>query len=145
MLTENLMYKENLKTINKMNKLNLIYAILLGLGFATTGFASSNKIEETSYVTSKEDTTTFKVYGNCGMCKKTIESSLKKVKGVKSADWNTQTKLMSVSFDIATVTEADIHKAIASVGYDTEKVKASDAAYSKLHGCCQYERNSELK
>lgn len=128
-----------------MKKFNLIYAILLGLGFATIGSATSIQANKTTRTSSLADSTTFKVYGNCGMCKKTIEGSLEKVKGVKSADWNKDTKMMSVSFDKATVTEADIHKAIAGVGYDTEKVKASDAAYSKLHGCCQYERNSELK
>jgi copper chaperone CopZ len=128
-----------------MKNLKLLSTILLGFGLANTGFASSNQKEHSSYASSKEDTATFKVYGNCGMCKKTIEGSLKKVKGVKSADWNSQTKMMSVSFDKKAVTEKDIHKAIASVGYDTEKVKASDSAYSKLHGCCQYERNSKLK
>ena len=34
----------------------------------------------------------------------------------------------------------DVAKAIASVGHDTQFVKAEDAVYEKLHGCCLYER-----
>jgi hypothetical protein len=34
----------------------------------------------------------------------------------------------------------DVAKAIAKVGHDTGSVKADDAVYEKLHGCCNYER-----
>ena len=86
-------------------------------------------------------TETFKVYGNCEMCKTTIESSLgKKKMGVLSANWNTQTKMIIIKFDPAKVSLEEIHKRIAASGYDTEKVRADDATYSGLHKCCQYER-----
>lgn len=84
-------------------------------------------------------TATFKVYGNCEMCKKRIETSLKKP-SVKSAIWNVDTKIITVVYDPKSITVDDLHKSIASVGYDTEKVKASDKTYSKLPECCQYER-----
>ena len=41
----------------------------------------------------------FKVYGNCGMCKKTIEASLKNKPGIMKADWNVKSKIMTVEFD----------------------------------------------
>ena len=44
-------------------------------------------------------TETFKVYGNCGMCKKTIESALQDQKGMSSAEWNKETKMMTVAFN----------------------------------------------
>ena len=34
----------------------------------------------------------------------------------------------------------DLHKAIAKVGYDTDKVRANDDDYASLHSCCKYER-----
>jgi hypothetical protein len=34
----------------------------------------------------------------------------------------------------------DVKKAIAKAGHDSDEVKATDADYDKLHGCCQYER-----
>lgn len=42
---------------------------------------------------------------------------------------------------VSEVEEAKIHEKIASVGHDTEKVKATDKAYNSLPGCCKYERN----
>ncbi|MFN0047707.1 MAG: heavy-metal-associated domain-containing protein [Cytophagales bacterium] len=86
-----------------------------------------------------DETTTFKVYGNCEMCKKRIETSLKKP-GITSANWNVDTKIVTLVYNSHSIALEDIHKAIAAAGYDTEKEKASDKAYSKLPECCQYER-----
>lgn len=88
----------------------------------------------------KDKTEKFKVYGNCGMCEKTIEKAAKSVEGVSTADWNEESKLMQVSFDDSKTDVHKIHMAIAKAGYDTEMHKASDEAYSKLPGCCQYDR-----
>lgn len=82
----------------------------------------------------------FKVFGNCGMCEKTIETAAKSVEGVTMADWDKKTKAMKVNFDTEKTNLDAIHKAIAKVGYDTEKVKAKDEVYNKLHSCCKYER-----
>lgn len=81
----------------------------------------------------------FKVYGNCEMCKATIEKALD-VKGVKAANWNTETKLIEVVYVPAKITEEKIHELIAASGYDTEKAKASDKVYGDLHSCCKYPR-----
>lgn len=84
-------------------------------------------------------TISFKVYGNCGMCKKNIETALE-LKGIKSAVWNVDTKMVDVTFNPSVISEEKIHEAIAKAGYDTEKVKARDDDYNKLHMCCQYRR-----
>jgi periplasmic mercuric ion binding protein len=86
-------------------------------------------------------TATFKVSGNCGMCKTTIEKSLKGVKGIKAATWDLKTKTITVVYNSKLITLEDIHQKIAAVGYDTEKVKAKDEVYKGLHGCCQYDRS----
>lgn len=85
-------------------------------------------------------TETFKVSGNCGMCKSTIEKAAK-TEGVSKALWDVKTKVITVTYDPSKVKTEDIHKKIAASGYDTEKVKATDAAYAKLHSCCKYKRN----
>ncbi len=85
-------------------------------------------------------TDTFKVYGNCGMCKNTIEKAAKSVDGVKSASWNVETDMITVSYNSTVVALDDIKKAIAVSGYDSDTHRATDAAYNKLHGCCQYDR-----
>lgn len=91
---------------------------------------------------SKWKTVTFEVNGNCGMCKSTIEKSLKGVEGVKFAVWNKKTKKITVKYNPETIDLMTIHKKIAAVGYDTNKVKAKDEVYKNLHGCCQYDRKN---
>jgi copper chaperone CopZ len=83
---------------------------------------------------------TFKVWGNCGMCKKTIEGSLKDKPGLLSADWNVKTKQMEVLIDSTKTNSEDVHQLIASSGYDTDLFKGNDAAYDNLHACCKYDR-----
>lgn len=84
-------------------------------------------------------TASFKVFGNCEMCKDRIESSLKKQQGVVSAEWNVDNKMLKVDYD-STVTINDLHEKIASVGHDTEIMKAEEETYKSLHVCCQYKR-----
>ncbi|MBY0426482.1 MAG: cation transporter [Cytophagales bacterium] len=86
-------------------------------------------------------TAKFKVWGNCEMCKKTIEGSLD-TKGVKSANWNIETKIIEVVYQPAKISEDKLHDLIAASGYDTEKKTANDKAYQSLPGCCQYERKN---
>jgi periplasmic mercuric ion binding protein len=83
---------------------------------------------------------TVKVWGNCGMCKKTIEKSLKGVDGVQSATWNKTTKMLAVNYEASKITLAGVEQKVAASGYDTQNVKANDGAYSKLPECCQYDR-----
>ncbi len=81
-----------------------------------------------------------KVYGNCDMCKARIEKAAKAVDGVAMVNWDKKTKMMDLAFDDS---KTDVHKvemAIANAGHDTEMHKATDEAYSKLPGCCQYDR-----
>jgi copper chaperone CopZ len=79
------------------------------------------------------------IYGNCGMCKKTIEKAAFQ-KGEAKAEWNEDSKMAEITFDTKKTTSDAILKRIAEVGYDSEKYRADDAVYAKLHGCCQYER-----
>jgi len=87
-------------------------------------------------------TDTISVFGNCGMCKTTIEKSLKKKDGVVSKEWNKETETLVVSYDQELITLDDIHKKVAAVGYDTKKATADDKVYAKLPKCCQYKRAS---
>ena len=78
------------------------------------------------------------VDGVCGMCKKRIENATIKTKGVKSAVWNIDTKELRVIYNDKKVTLASIHTSVASVGHDTEQVKAPDQAYESVDACCKY-------
>ncbi|HCS19320.1 MAG TPA: hypothetical protein DIW47_01955 [Bacteroidetes bacterium] len=91
------------------------------------------------------DTLRFEVKGNCEMCKERIEASVD-VKGVKSAVWDVDTKIIVVVYDKTKITEEKIHGLIAADGHDTDKQTAPDKVYNKLPGCCKYDRDkSEQK
>jgi len=89
-------------------------------------------------------TDSFKVYGNCGMCKNRIEKAIK-LEGVTAAVWNADTKEMVVTYDSSKISNDDIQKKIAAVGHDTEKYSADDKTYKKLPGCCLYDRKKADK
>ena len=84
---------------------------------------------------------TFKVYGECGMCKKTIEKAAIS-SGATTANWNEKKKALTVSYNTAQTSNLQIQQAIAAVGYDTRDLKANDAAYDKLDECCKYDRKA---
>jgi len=84
-------------------------------------------------------TETFKVWGVCEMCKTRIEKAVKAA-GATNADWNTETKMLTVVFNPAKTNIDAFGKKLAAVGHDTEKYKASDKAYNALPACCKYER-----
>lgn len=113
--------------------------VLITLNSCSTTETKENTPETKTLINNGISTSTFKVWGNCDMCKETIENSLK-VDGVQKADWNSDTKLMKISYDAKKISLDQIEKNIANVGYDNVKYKGDDAAYSSLHECCQYER-----
>jgi cation transport ATPase len=74
------------------------------------------------------------------MCKERIEKAVLKTKGVKFCNWSIETHQLTVIMDERKIDELTIHKNIAAVGHDTQKVKATDEAYNNLHDCCKYDR-----
>lgn len=108
-----------------------IYAALLFSIFATNlSFAQSTTKNEN-----------IKVWGNCGMCKNTIEKAAK-AGGATVADWNEKTKFLNVSYNPSISNSDRIQKAIAISGYDTQNFKADDKGYNKLMSCCKYARHT---
>ena len=110
-------------------KISLSLLMLLALGFSA--FAQNVKTEK------------FEVKGNCGMCKARIEKAASSVDGVKSADWDVETKMTEVTFNPDKTDIHKIHMAIAKAGHDTGMHKASNEVYEKLPGCCKYDREEK--
>ena len=101
-------------------------------------------ISITSFGFAQTKTESLKVAGECGMCKKKIESAAKKA-GATVAAWNVDSKELTVTYNSTSTNSAKIQKAIAAVGYDTPEFKATDEAYNGLDGCCQYERTTSTE
>lgn len=92
-----------------------------------------------AFASGQSTTETFKVSGNCGMCKSAIEKAAKKA-GAEAATWDKDTKVITVTYNTATTNTAKIQQQIAGAGYDNVGFKTTTAAYNKLHACCKYER-----
>jgi copper chaperone CopZ/phosphopantetheinyl transferase (holo-ACP synthase) len=84
-------------------------------------------------------TESVKIYGNCGMCKSTIEKA-GNMKNQASVDWNKETKMATISFDSLITSKEEILKRIALAGYDSDIFLAPNDTYLSLAVCCQYER-----
>ena len=123
-----------------MKKIKYIAIVFITIAIACCGDKATKENNTIATETTNGiATSTFKVWGNCEMCKETIESSLK-VDGISKSDWNAESKMITVVYDSAKISLDQIQKNIASVGYDTDKYRGNDKAYSELADCCQYDR-----
>lgn len=85
----------------------------------------------------KTSTITFLTSAVCDDCKGRIEDKLNYTKGVIFAELDVATKMLTVKFKPTLITESQIHEAVASIGYSTDKVKRNEEAFNALPKCCQ--------
>jgi copper chaperone CopZ len=111
-----------------MKSIKILMTIIMLLSF--TAFNAQIKNSKTQ---------TVKIYGNCEMCKITIEKAGNQKK-VAKVDWNKDTKMATLTYDAKKTNQDEILKRIALSGYDNDKFLAPDNVYAKLPECCQYER-----
>jgi periplasmic mercuric ion binding protein len=116
-----------------MKTVKFIIAAVFAVGMGTGLFAQSH--DHSKMAAAK--TETIKVSGACDMCKTRIEKAAK-INGVIKAEWNTDTKILTLVYDPAKANSDDVQKKIVAVGHDTEKFKADDKAYNALPDCCKY-------
>jgi len=86
-------------------------------------------------------TETFKVAGNCDMCKQRIEDAAYG-KGVKTAEWNKSTGELTITYRTSKTDAATILRRVASAGHDADTFRAPEAAYGALPDCCSYKSNA---
>jgi mercuric ion binding protein len=116
-----------------MKKILLI--ILIALPFALSGQSKGKKNVKA----------TFEVSGTCEMCQKRIQKVAFSIKGVKMANWDIPSHLISVIYDSNKTSLDSLQHTIALAGHDTPLFKATEARYNKLPMCCLYERVSIVK
>ncbi|MBS1650803.1 MAG: heavy-metal-associated domain-containing protein [Bacteroidetes bacterium] len=102
-------------------------------------FAFSLTVVSCGSKSSSEIEGKYQVWGNCEICKATIEKA-STISGVKFANWDVNSKLLTVKLDTTKTSINEVLKSVSAAGYDNEKFFADDYAYSKLKSCCQYER-----
>src|SRR4030095_4406308 len=102
-----------------------------------TSFGQSNLSSDT--------TVSFKVCGVCAsLCKPRVEAA-SKGKGVKSALWNVDTKMLTLVYDPSKTTSDKVEKRILDAGHDVENKKAKDIIYKSLPPCCYYREMKSME
>jgi copper chaperone CopZ len=119
----------------KTLKIKGIIALVIAVLISTATFAQT-----TSNLLTKG---TFKVSGNCDMCKKRIETAALTTKGVKTATWDDATQTVTVTYKSDKTSEQVIGQNIAKAGYDNDHATAEPGAYNKLPACCKYTRDKK--
>ena len=87
-------------------------------------------------VSAKTITETILVKGECGKCKDKIEAALD-IPGISFAEWNTETKMLTIRYNDNKVSATDIHTTISKLGYATDKMAADKAGQTALDKCCK--------
>ncbi|MBK7038868.1 MAG: heavy-metal-associated domain-containing protein [Bacteroidetes bacterium] len=80
-----------------------------------------------------------KTSAQCGSCKSAIEKAVNNVDGVKSAELDLETKIVTVKYDVEKTNVDALKSAIVNIGYDANEVAADAKAYENLHSCCKKE------
>jgi len=82
-------------------------------------------------------TVTIQTSAQCGDCEERIESLLNYTKGVKFAELDNETKIVTVKFMSKKITVKTICEKLNEIGYDANEFKAPKATVLKLPKCCQ--------
>ncbi|MBM3186362.1 MAG: heavy-metal-associated domain-containing protein [Bacteroidetes bacterium] len=98
-----------------------LFLFIKGLSFG------QKKIEEAIIQTSAQ----------CGDCKERIEGKLNYTKGVVFAEFDLESKKVTVRYKTKSISLQEIKQTIASIGYSADGVKAKEEDILKLPKCCQ--------
>jgi periplasmic mercuric ion binding protein len=95
----------------------------------------------TMFAQDKKDTTIkeikIKTSSQCVLCKKAIEKAVNKLSGIKYADLDIPSHVLTVKYNTNKVNPDEIRQAVSKAGYDADSVPADKSAYRKLPACCQ--------
>lgn len=105
---------------------------------AKSDSTEKSELENVEETATETVTSVFSVEASCGMCKTRIEDAAKAIDGVEFAEYNLDTKELTVKIDTELTTTDAVLQAVADAGHDNEKFKATDESYKALPGCCKY-------
>jgi cation transport ATPase len=108
--------------------------VVLTIIFTFIGAKISAQTESSASTTS---VVKIKTSAECDMCKTRIEKEVNGMKGVKKAELDLTTKILTVEYNANKTSPDKIRTAISNIGYDADDVKANNKANKNLPACCQ--------
>jgi periplasmic mercuric ion binding protein len=130
--------------VKQQYKMKYTFLFLFAVLFSLQATAQTTPSRASKATKSTLTSAEFRVWGNCDMCKATIEG-VAKASGAKEGTWSKETDKLTIKFDPQRITLEHIQRNIAALGYDNDRFYGSDEAYAKLPECCQYERKTKIK
>ncbi|MGC4099937.1 carboxypeptidase-like regulatory domain-containing protein [Ferruginibacter sp.] len=106
-------------------------------------FAAGPSFAQVSKPMAKDTSISFMVHGACEQCKQRIEGVLK-IKGIKKANWDIDSKLLNLTYNPAQVSLEKIQNRIVAAGHDIDTKKANDNVYNALPSCCHYREMDKM-
>lgn len=106
----------------------LLFSLLAICLFAVIGNAQTKAVQTVKIATPSVQ---------CEMCKKKIETYLKRYDGASLINVNIKKKETTVKYLTDRINEEEIKTAIANAGYDAGDVSANPDSYKKLPICCK--------
>jgi periplasmic mercuric ion binding protein len=85
----------------------------------------------------KTATIKIKTSAECDMCKQKLEKEVGLMKGVKKAELDLATQVLTVEYNPKKTNPDKIRTVITNAGYDADDKKANNRAQSKLPACCK--------
>ena len=73
----------------------------------------------------------------CGMCKTTLEKAMAYEKGVKAAELDVESRMLTIVYQPDRTSIEKLRLAISHVGYDADSVQADPRDHDRLPDCCQ--------
>ncbi|MFC4815562.1 MULTISPECIES: cation transporter [unclassified Flavobacterium] len=73
----------------------------------------------------------------CETCGKNFQANMLKIKGLKMYELDATKMTITVYYNEQKTNLQAIRTAISKLGYDADDVKADQAAYERLDGCCK--------
>lgn len=108
----------------------LSFASMLSFGLITNAAGTSNRDD-------KDKIVKIKTSAICEMCKERIERNLAFEKGVKEANLDVETKVVTVIYNPKKTDVAKLKANISKTGYDADEMIADGVGYNKLPSCCK--------
>lgn len=85
----------------------------------------------------KFQTVKIQTSAECDDCKERIEGVFNYMKGIKFAELDVPSKILTVKFSPSKIDVKSIKEKVSELGYDADEVKANPIALKKLPLCCQ--------
>jgi len=121
-----------------VNGTQLVNKYAFSLRISKSFGLGQKKIQQTDFINlSQLLEHKIEVNGICNMCKDRIETIAYKVKNIKWAEWDLESKSLLLKYE----EEFDLNKLarkLSNAGHDNAILKAEDKAYNNLHSCCKY-------